>query len=223
MDAFVPFPKVPRLSRECVITEKIDGTNASIHIKQVHDCDDLDALPPEAFVFDTDSGTLAMVAASRKRYIGVGSLPGEKNPDNQGFAAWVYENRDDLLGLGEGSHFGEWWGQGIQRGYGLKEKRFSLFNTGRWTGQYSTPNLTRLDGKHERERAPNCCDIVPVLTTGLFREIIWEEALNSLKISGSFAASFDNPEGIMIFHVAAQSFFKKTIKNDAAPKSQVVQ
>jgi len=29
---FVSFPKIARLSRECVITEKIDGTNASIYI-----------------------------------------------------------------------------------------------------------------------------------------------------------------------------------------------
>jgi len=29
---FKEFPKIARLSRECIITEKIDGTNASILI-----------------------------------------------------------------------------------------------------------------------------------------------------------------------------------------------
>ena len=30
MEEFVGFPKIPRLTRDCVITEKLDGTNASI-------------------------------------------------------------------------------------------------------------------------------------------------------------------------------------------------
>ena len=31
---FVEFPKMPRLSREIIITEKIDGTNASVTITE---------------------------------------------------------------------------------------------------------------------------------------------------------------------------------------------
>lgn len=31
---FSPFPKVGRLSRDITITEKIDGTNASIYISE---------------------------------------------------------------------------------------------------------------------------------------------------------------------------------------------
>ena len=31
---FIEFPKMARLSRECVITEKIDGTNAQIFIEE---------------------------------------------------------------------------------------------------------------------------------------------------------------------------------------------
>jgi hypothetical protein len=26
---FVPFPKIPRLHKECIVTEKIDGTNGT--------------------------------------------------------------------------------------------------------------------------------------------------------------------------------------------------
>ena len=51
-----------------------------------------------------------------------------------GFARWVETNRERLITLlGPGLHFGEWWGSGIQRGYGLTkgDKRFSLFNVER--------------------------------------------------------------------------------------------
>lgn len=34
---FKPFPKVPRFSRDIVITEKLDGTNASVTITESGD------------------------------------------------------------------------------------------------------------------------------------------------------------------------------------------
>jgi hypothetical protein len=63
------------------------------------------------------------------------------------------EHRDDLLTLGPGRHFGEWWGAGIQRRYGLTEKRFSLFNVTRWG-----------------EARPACCHVVPTLYRGPFSD-----------------------------------------------------
>lgn len=30
---FVEFPKIPRLSRDIIVTEKIDGTNAQIYLE----------------------------------------------------------------------------------------------------------------------------------------------------------------------------------------------
>lgn len=102
---FTEFPKIPRLKRDIVISEKIDGTNASI-------------LVPE------DGGPL--LVGSRTRWI-------TPEDDNYGFARWVKENEETLrAGLGFGHHFGEWWGIGIQRRYSVPEKRFSLFNTHRW-------------------------------------------------------------------------------------------
>ena len=41
-------------------------------------------------------------------------------------------HRLSMTFLVPGRHFGEWWGSGIQRGYGLDEKTFSLFNAYRW-------------------------------------------------------------------------------------------
>ena len=103
---FVPFSKIPRLNREVIITEKLDGTNGIIHI--------------------SEDGVVT--AGSRSRWLDDSSA----KTDNYGFAKWVKANEEDLKKLGPGYHFGEWWGAGIQRRYNVPEKRFSLFNIKRW-------------------------------------------------------------------------------------------
>jgi len=197
---FQPFPKIPRLSREIVISEKIDGTNASITINYVN-AFSIDPLISEHFVETTATCVkdgLAIIAASRNKWI----TP--KN-DNAGFANWVRAESEELAKLGPGTHFGEWWGRGIQRGYGLGEKRFSLFNTTRWTP----------------ENAPKCCHVVPVLYRGIFNEnAIWG-TLEDLSVNGSKASpGFKPAEGIIIYHTAANMFFKKTIEKDEEYKSK---
>ncbi len=110
--------------------------------------------------------------------------------------------------LGAGHHFGEWWGSGIQRGYGLLngEKRFSLFNTKKWL---NNPDL------------PKCCSVVPVLYEGMFEESAIQNALIKLQEFGSVASpSFMKPEGIVIWHKAAQLYFKKTIEKDSEWKGK---
>lgn len=173
---FIEFPKIARLSRECVITEKIDGTNAQIYITE-----------DEEIYF-----------GSRTRWI-------TPEDDNYGFAKWGYANREELLKLGKGRHFGEWWGQGIQRKYGMEEKRFSLFNVSRWN----------------EENCPYCCDIVPVLYRGDFINDAINNALEDLRINGSKAApGFMKPEGIVVYHTAGRMYFKKTLEKDSEPKSK---
>lgn len=175
---FQKFPKVSRWSREVVVTEKIDGTNGQIHVME------------DGAVF----------AGSRSQYL----LPFQN--DNFGFGRWVHEHSEELRALGPGRHFGEWWGQGIQRSYGLKEKRFSLFNVGRWNAE--TP-------------PPACCGTVPVLYKGPNVQAEIERCLEALAFGGSAAApGFTKPEGIVIFHTAANMCFKKTIEKDAEPKSK---
>ncbi|WP_426287480.1 RNA ligase family protein [Luteibacter sp. E-22] len=172
---FIAFPKMARLSREVVITEKIDGTNAQIAIG-------------EDGSFHT---------GSRNRWI-------TPDDDNYGFSRWAHEHRDDLMQLGPGRHFGEWWGQGIQRGYGLTEKRFSLFNVGRWNA----------------ENIPACCHVVPTISVGVCNDSTVEEAISWLRKYGSEAApGFMRPEGIIIYHTAARVSFKKTLDGDGVPKS----
>jgi hypothetical protein len=176
---FEAFPKIPRLFRECVVTEKIDGTNAQILI--------------------TESGSV--VAGSRSRFISPG-----KATDNFGFARWVEDHEDELRKLGPGRHFGEWWGQGINRGYGLKERRFSLFNAGRWTA----------------DAVPSCCSVVPVLWQGEFNTAAIAATLIKLEQEGSVAApGFMKPEGVIVWHVAARQLFKCTIEKDEDPKGVV--
>jgi hypothetical protein len=200
---FTPFPKMGRLTRECVITEKIDGTNAQVQIVSRCSCSSYATVgcsdcPRESLVIAERDGLL-MFAGSRTRYI-------TPTDDNFGFAAWVATNADALWALGPGQHFGEWWGSKIQRGYGLDERRFSLFNTARW----SDPTVR-----------PACCDVVPVLYSGLFGERHVSNMLAKLVNEGSQAApGFMDPEGIVIYHTATGTMFKKTIKGDEVPKGR---
>lgn len=202
------FPKMPRLSREMIITEKIDGTNASIIIEShAHDCVPSD--PQIIAHFESEyprhADVLTMRVGSRSRFI-------TPSDDNYGFAAWVAKNKDDLFRLGPGQHFGEWWGNGIQRGYGISEKRFSLFNVGRW----------KINSFEEKgfQAPPKCCHIVPILYKGMFDTAVVDEVIQNLAKGGSHAApGFNRPEGIIVWHVAGNFGFKKTIEKDETPKS----
>lgn len=194
---FKEFPKMPRLSREIIISEKIDGTNAQILITE-------------------DSQILA---GSRTRWI-------TPEDDNYGFAKWVKENKSELLKLGVGRHFGEWWGNGIQRGYNLPngDKRLSLFNVGRWCLYGFEPR--RIPMADERiikyqEVLPKVCGLVPILYRGEFDTEDIQSTLNILEKFGSYASpGYMKPEGIIIFHIAGNVGFKKTIEKDGEPKSR---
>lgn len=200
-----------RLSRECIITEKIDGTNAQIFI---HDSkvgtDDFSSAPAGIpWVWQNGQG-LYIAAGSRNKW-----LTTEKNNDNYGFARWVSDNAGELTHLGHGRHFGEWWGGGIQRRYGLTEKRFSLFNVERWI-------YIKEDENDKRETLPMCCHVVPTLFRGEFKTYFIDSVLKALEAGGSQAApGFMDPEGIVIWHTAARTMFKKTILDDEQPKSVV--
>ncbi len=173
---FVAFPKIARYSRPVIVTEKLDGTNAQIFI------DDLGQ---------------NIYAGSRNRWIEVGD-------DNYGFASWVEANKTELLQLGPGSHFGEWWGVGIQRGYGLFERRFSLFNVSRWG---------------DADKRPKCCGVVPTLWTGNFDEMPLAGLMLDFREKGSMAApGFMKPEGVVIYHLHSKQLFKKTLEADDVPK-----
>ena len=192
---FVGFPKIARLSREVVVTEKIDGTNACIFIGENGE-------------FLTGSRT--------------GWITPEK--DNHGFSRWAHEHKEELQKLGPGRHFGEWWGQGINRGYGLKEKRLSLFNTIRWCLHGQEPQQIKMQDPRivkYQDVLPSCVGLVPILWRGIFSTDKIEVELNNLVGLGSMAApGFMKPEGIVVYHVAGNVGFKKTIEKDSEWKGK---
>lgn len=191
---FKEFKKIPRLSRKIIITEKIDGTNGLIYIDEINN----------------------IFAGSRNRFLW-GSIQEEIHNDNHGFAQWVKTNKEELLKLGKGYHYGEWWGSGIQRGYNLPkgEKRFSLFNTDRWIKDRTQPLLEK------QEYCPECCYVVPILWTGIFNTSDIDSILDNLVLKGSSASlGFMQPEGIVIYHRAGNLMFKKTIEKDEKGKNE---
>jgi hypothetical protein len=193
---FKAWPKTPRLFRDIVITEKIDGTNACVVIVEVPTDIPVPDLPDDAIDYVSYGCARYLVGAqSRNRMI----TPAK---DNAGFAVWVERNAGGLVEiLGPGYHYGEWWGSGIQRNYGMNHKTFSLFNTHKW----EDVELSDVPG----------LGVVPKLYQGPFDEDIIEDALSQLKWFGSQAApEFMDPEGIIVYHSASRQTFKVTLDND---------
>ncbi len=178
---FKAWPKTTRLFRPIIVTEKIDGTNAAITFE------------------DTPDGP-AVGAQSRKRLV-------TPDDDNFGFARWVYDNQSELFSiLGYGTHFGEWWGKGIQRGYGQNGRLFSLFNTSK------LENAAYMVGE-------SVLTLVPVLYEGTFSEAEIKECLQNLDEFGSRAAlKFDNPEGVCVFHTQSRVIQKVTLDDEDRSK-----
>lgn len=210
---FKPFPKMARLNRDIIVTEKIDGTNAQVFITpRVHEGEGQDAGGDSAVEVAAQNqyalafkDGYAIYAGSRTRWI-------TPEQDNFGFAAWVKANAEELFKLGPGQHFGEWWGKGIQRGYGLEGRKFSLFNTGRWK--------TVCSDAEGYDTAPTCCGIVPILYKGPFSQAEIDDCIHRLEEKGSVAApEFLDPEGVVVFHTAANAGFKVTCKDDNKPKT----
>jgi len=207
---FVDFKKIPRLSRDIIVTEKLDGSNGQIYIAKEEELTSLDDyfFIEEHLLARKDN--LLMFAGSRNRWLQIG-----KQTDNMAFASWVKENAEELFQLGEGRHFGEWYGKGIQRGYGLEEKRFALFNVSKWVAKDDFITIEK------QQHAPACCSVVPVMYEGPFDTTTINDVLDILKKNGSLAVhGYMKPEGICVYHTAAGQYFKKTIENDEKHKGE---
>lgn len=182
---FAAWPKISRFSKEVMtVTEKIDGSNACVVM----------------FPDESSSYGFTYACQSRTRLI-------TPEADNFGFAKWAYAHIDELWAdLGPGRHFGEWWGSGIQRGYGLEkgQKNFSLFNAYRWNKAFE-------DGHWFR--TPQL-GIVPLLYHGSANMAHAQAIADMLYGSGSRAANYANPEGVVIHLRDAGKSYKIT---DAIP------
>jgi RNA ligase len=179
-EKYPEFKKIPRLFRDCIIQEKIDGTNALIEIKQDPCC----------------PVCLTVRAGQRTKWI-----PWPNGPDNFGFGRWVKEHETELKALGPGLHFGEWYGSGIQRGYGLSDKRFALFR------------------QPKNGTIPGCCQIVPTLFEGPFSTPCVDYFIQALRENGSrLVPGFMKPEGVVVQLVASGALYKVTLEGDQQPK-----
>lgn len=164
----VEFKSFGKISRDnpfvVTITEKIDGTNACIII---------------------NNGVIIGVQ-SRNRLI-------TPDDDNFGFAAWVADNNNELLALGDGYHYGEWVGEGIQKNpRGMMGRAFYLFNTHRW---------------NNNNAHPACCEVVPILFSGVMNEDTVNGLLCELKDQEYYTA-----EGVVVYYHSTRSYTKHTIK-----------
>jgi hypothetical protein len=166
MIEFKSWGKIVRGNAEqVVVTEKMDGTNACIII---------------------EGGVVA--AQSRNKII-------TPDSDNYGFARWVEVNKEALKTLGEGYHFGEWCGNGIQSNpHNFPEKRFYLFNTRRWGTNTDLPVI---------------CDVVPILYEGTKDELVIQDVLDNLweEAKGKYI-----PEGVIVYHRFTGIMYKYTFK-----------
>ena len=193
---FRPFAKIARFDREIIVTEKLDGTNGLVYVSE-----DLTVVR----------------AGSRSRWITPAA-------DNFGFARWVEQHADELRQLGPGYHYGEWWGHGIGRKYGLDHKRFSLFNVWRWADELVFRYLAGLANNAmptpERTKRPLCCHVVAVLAKGRMSGVdepdgAVAQSLATLRELGSQAVpGFMKPEGVVVFHAASGQLFKITLEKD---------
>ena len=157
---FEGFGKIPRLNRDCTITEKIDGTNAQVVV-------------PE------DDGPV--LVGSRHRWITVDDV-------HFGLAQFVAGDEASLRLLGPGRHFGEWWGKGVgRRQYDQDRRRFSLFNTMRWNNETLPDGLDVVpvlyEGMFSTEPATTFLDVLRVFGSvaapGFMRPegiIVWHDA-----------------------------------------------
>lgn len=191
---FKPWPKIPRYNRGILITEKIDGTNAQIRFvsdERPH----LDGEVGEPFRSSDGRHLVHTFVGSRKRWI----RPGD---DNYGFAGWVEPRREELCeALGMGGHYGEWYGVGVQRGYGLVERRLALFNVDKAEAVADLDNV----------------EVVPTLWRGDW--IDPNSMVNILREDGSLAVpGYMQPEGVVVYHYAARQGFKILLEGDEVPK-----
>jgi len=164
---FKAWPKIPRPKGNMItISEKMDGTNACIIIQE---------------------GVITGVQ-SRNRMIMVGD-------DNMGFASYVEANKEELTQLGDGYHYGEWVGPGIQKNpHKLIEKTFFLFNT------FRPP-----------ETLTGCVKVVSVLYQGPYDEDEINKAYNELWSKASECKY--TPEGIIVYSHNSRSYVKHTYAN----------
>jgi hypothetical protein len=205
MGEFKGWGSTTRENKNKTITEKLDGTNACV------------------VIWD---GVVS--AQSRKRII-------TPDDDNYGFAKWVHANAGVLFDtLGFGYHYGEWYGEGIQKNpLGIEGKRFALFHPTKYN-EKNGYNLDMVDG----------LETVPLLHHGQCDVWTIPNIMQDLEVYGSKVEGakrtrvrseipglgddnvweFDkaaDAEGIIIWNNETKTRTKMLLKDDAFHKWEV--
>lgn len=199
MVEFKEWPKIPRgQNEEITITEKIDGTNACIIVEIGTD--------GQPHVIGMQSRSNLLAYKENGEWIRCLDEAG-KPRENYGFAAWVIDNEETLSILGEGYHYGEWAGPGIQKNpHNLERKTFFLFNSDRWR-----------DGRQQRPEGVEC---VPVLYEG--PEYVYDDGVDGLEKATTVMMSklwYDakdkgyHPEGVVVWYHKTRRYEKYTYEN----------
>jgi hypothetical protein len=201
---FKSWGSTTRENKNKTITEKIDGTNACLVIKDGE-----------------------VKAQSRKRMI-------TPDDDNYGFAKWVYDNAGVLMDtLGYGYHFGEWYGEGIQKNpLGIEGKRFALFHPTKYT-EANGYNLAMVDGLetvpllHHGQcdvwTIPNIMDNLGIYgskVVGAKREKVHTGIIGMDDMEFVYEKAAE-PEGIIIWNNETRTRTKMLLKDDAFHKWEV--
>lgn len=140
------------------ITEKMDGTNGCVIVEN-----------GEVIGFQ-----------SRKKLI-------TSDSDNMGFAGWGEKHKEELATLGDGYHYGEWCGPGIQKNrHQLSSKEFYLFNV-------------------TLETSCTIVKKVPVLYQEVYTDGIIEKVMLQLLKERDY-----NPEGVMSYFLQTGTYLKAT-------------
>lgn len=162
-----------------IITEKIHGSNAQI------------------LVYRDESGALKALAGSRTQFLDPWGR------DNFGFAKYVMAHEAQICEqLGEGRHYGEWVGPGVNSDYGLKDKHLVLFDFRRHPKE-----------KFEAGQMPPNMLPIPVLYDGPYAPGIEDKVMDGLKANGSvLSPGFMKPEGVVLFFPQFGSMKKKVFK-----------
>lgn len=184
---FHAWGKTARVDSPVVVTEKIDGTNGVIYV-------DFGDNPHSPVIWvGARNGWIAGISVNGAEFV---------RSDHYGFAGWATANRLQIARLlGHGYHYGEWWGQGIARGYGQDRKRFQLFDI----------RHSEKDGWDDDANEWNI-GTVPVLYDGPMDHRTMERQVELLQRRGSVVApGYLYPEGLVVRFSHNGVRFKKVI------------
>lgn len=202
-----PWNRIPWLFSDVILTEKLDGHTAMIHIERVK------RLPRSRVSLVRPTDVVVSHPAKMDDYTGKTARtevwrvwaqnqvrPLQVNHDMSGLAAWVDRHAAELVRvLGPGVHSGTWWGYKIRRGYGLfpDDRRFSLFNTERW----SHLNGTQVPGLY----------CAPILWQDTLGPDTLKQFLRVLDRASKMSAAvpgWECPQGVILYHRDGNMMFQ---------------